>query len=985
MQEFGMFLARLGGADLDVLARAKQISKPGASKDQVRFVTLGLVLLATAAVAGLSMTFAMADGFQFGHAGAVLVGLFWGAIVLVVCRALILSIKPRGSKWLLLWTIVPRIIMAALLGLLISTPLTLRAFNDEIEHQMAIDNTKKAEEATARLANGDRQKQLDALKAEIARYEGYLAGDVPVTSADLVAAENEFKQANTDYQAKQAAAETARAAWRCELEGRVCEGSSGEVGNGPRAQALKRDYDRTLADADAARALVSAKQAALDSARSDAREQQDDRVKAARAQADRVLPGLRKQRDELQTAIQRDLEVSNNEAAADTGLLTRLEALGHLGKENNGVRRAHLLVAGLLFMLVLLPLAVKLLSFLGPPSAYDQIDDLDTKEVVRAAGRREYIDKDLEERKKRIAEAVHHEVEEVMRELAIAQVKAWKRRVERLAAAPRQRPSVRRVLVRRRSVLPIEHASSRGGATAVPGPGSVDKTTIALNLPPSTKQKAPEAAEHDRPPQDRWLSASLPTRASIDAEIDLLVRVVTSQRTGPETKSRPLKMFDVPLGGVRIMLIVEAPPGLRQLGPLRQTLPVPASSDSEPVHFTFRTIGIGLHDVTVTAWLGGTFVGEVRVQVAVGIDAVATHGTDRFGEMAPLIGRSGEATLQVLLSGDQYLFQLMIDDELFDTVPGETLSADPLIALNRARQTLRTMSRGRSGYLPRNAAKRLQAMGIGLWEGMVPRELHEQFWSIRDRISMFTIASARDTLPWELVYPMAPGRDAGFLIEQFPVLRRVHNQRRAKSVSLDEASFVIPAEAPRNATAEVAAIRATLGRTELDQDVVTDLHSLLALVEAGGVGVLHFACHNTFDPDDGGCIDLGGEAFVPEMLNQAAVSLALRSRSPLVFLNACSSGVDVHRFTDVTGFASQFIKAGAGIFVGTLWDVRSESAGQFATTFYRNLYDGVPLGEAVQRSRTELHGDGSDPTWLAYAVYGDPACIRRQSKNRGVT
>jgi hypothetical protein len=487
MLGIGSLLARLGGADLDVLARAKQISKPGASKDQARFAALGLVLLATAGLAVLSMTFAMIDGLHVGVAGSAMVGIMWGAVILIVDRALILSLKPKGSKWLLFWMILPRIGMAALLGAVISTPLTLRIFNDEIEHQMAIDNIKKAETASTIISEGDREKKLTALRQEIAKYEGYLAGNVPVTSPDLVAAETEYKEAEDAYRAKQSDAEKAWAVWRCELDGQLCEAGSGKVGNGPRAQALKREYDRKQADANAAKALVATKLTALEAARTSAKEQNGNKVAEAQAEANRVLPGLRKQRDELQAAIQNDLGTSNREAAEDTGLLARLVALSHLGDENGWARLAHLLVAALLFTLELLPVAVKSLSILGPPSAYDQIDELDTKEVVRSAGRHEYIDKDLEKRKKRIAEEVHKEVEQVMRDLAIAQVKQWKQKVLQMTvpvgptngSPPPANGSA-----------PTTNASSPPPATgsgSVPGPRSSTATqvTATLNLPPS--------------------------------------------------------------------------------------------------------------------------------------------------------------------------------------------------------------------------------------------------------------------------------------------------------------------------------------------------------------------------------------------------------------------------------------------------------------------------------------------------------------------
>jgi hypothetical protein len=489
MQRPGTFLARLGGADPDVLDRAKQISKVGAAKDEARFAALGLVLLATAGLAVLSMSFAMTDGLHLSLAGAVLVGLFWGVVILVVDRALILSLKPKGSKWLLLGMILPRIFMAALLGLVISTPLTLRIFNDEIQQQMTLDNIQKAETASTEISQGDRQKRLQDLQAQITKYEGYLAGNVPVSSPQLIAAQNEYKQADQDHTTKQAAADKAWAAWRCELDGKLCAAGSGKVGNGPRAQALKREYDHKAADAKAAQDLVDTKQAALQTAQASARQADGTKVAEAQTEANRALPGLRQQRDQLQGALQGDLNSSNQEAADDTGLLARLVALSHLGDHNGWARAAHLLVAALLFMLELLPVAVKSLSIFGPPSAYDQIDEIDTKEVVRAAGRQEYIDKDMEKRKKRIVEAVHDEVEVVMREIASNQIDAWKQKVKQLTVAqPNGSGGTNGNGYWPSNGQPTPSPASAGGPNVPDQRSRFAKIAAALNLPRSNGQ-----------------------------------------------------------------------------------------------------------------------------------------------------------------------------------------------------------------------------------------------------------------------------------------------------------------------------------------------------------------------------------------------------------------------------------------------------------------------------------------------------------------
>ena len=91
---------------------------------------------------------------------------------------------------------------------------------------------------------------------------------------------------------------------------------------------------------------------------------------------------------------------------------------------------------------------------------------------------------------------------------------------------------------------------------------------------------------------------------------------------------------------------------------------------------------------------------------------------------------------------------------------------------------------------------------------------------------------------------------------------------------------------------------------------------------------------------------------------------------PLVFLNACRSAGPRNRCFGLDGFAEKFLRAGAGAFIGSLWEVGDRTALRFAAELYQMLEDDRSLGQAV----TELRGrvrDG-DPTWLAYAVYGHP-------------
>jgi CHAT domain-containing protein len=90
-----------------------------------------------------------------------------------------------------------------------------------------------------------------------------------------------------------------------------------------------------------------------------------------------------------------------------------------------------------------------------------------------------------------------------------------------------------------------------------------------------------------------------------------------------------------------------------------------------------------------------------------------------------------------------------------------------------------------------------------------------------------------------------------------------------------------------------------------------------------------------------------------------------------VFLNACQIGRSVMSLTDIGGWASQFVRAGAGAFVGAYWSIYDKPACDFAQAFYGRMLAGMPIGRAAREARAEIKSAG-DPTWLAYTVFADP-------------
>ncbi len=103
----------------------------------------------------------------------------------------------------------------------------------------------------------------------------------------------------------------------------------------------------------------------------------------------------------------------------------------------------------------------------------------------------------------------------------------------------------------------------------------------------------------------------------------------------------------------------------------------------------------------------------------------------------------------------------------------------------------------------------------------------------------------------------------------------------------------------------------------------------------------------------------------------------LAASAPTVFINACRSAGANPSYQHLDGWASKFLDAGAAAFIGSLWAVRDTTARDFAAELYGQLQTGVTLGDAVMRARRAAADEPGDPTWLAYAVYGDPRAALR--------
>ena len=89
---------------------------------------------------------------------------------------------------------------------------------------------------------------------------------------------------------------------------------------------------------------------------------------------------------------------------------------------------------------------------------------------------------------------------------------------------------------------------------------------------------------------------------------------------------------------------------------------------------------------------------------------------------------------------------------------------------------------------------------------------------------------------------------------------------------------------------------------------------------------------------------------------------------PLVFANACHSAADLG-FSTTGSLALSFIKRGAIAYIGTLWQVESQSAAFIGTALMDGLFE-KPIGTALSTIRNP--GILPDYTGFSYILFGDP-------------
>lgn len=381
MSKVSDFLAWLGGADLAILRQAP--------RDRGKYVQMGCVLLATSSIAAVSMTFAIHNTMGSPVPIAMIFGFFWGLVILNLDRFLVISMGVTRDKKRLWGVAVPRLLMAMVVSLVISTPITLEIFRSDIYAQITTMNLNESQQVASKEAKSDLQQRANAVQVKITADEAVLVGHLPntVTSPQLQDAQNQVNQLQPQVAAAQSAVITAREAYQCELYGYGvgCAGGSGRAGYGPIAQAKKAAYDNAVTEYNSLNQQLTEAEATLSQAKGTVQQSQASALAADQQAARHELPGLKAQLATLQSQIKQQDNFDQANVMGNTGILRQLTALFRASGSNPVLLLAHLAVAALFFLIEVMPVAIKLLLNLGgPPTAYEQLLKAEDDKLVEA-------------------------------------------------------------------------------------------------------------------------------------------------------------------------------------------------------------------------------------------------------------------------------------------------------------------------------------------------------------------------------------------------------------------------------------------------------------------------------------------------------------------------------------------------------------------------------------------------------------------------
>lgn len=325
--------------------------------ERARFQGLGGAILTTAGIAAVSMTFALVSALKVFPLLAVPVGLAWGFAILSLDRWLVASLPALGGRRFTL--ALPRVLLALLLGVVISTPLVLQIFKPEIDAKLIEMQRQRGDEFVLAQQSGGVGQRIARLEQSAASLQKVITsgGEKALDPAD----DSRMQELTASRKKAQADQDKYFEEWQCQLY--VGPPKCAKKGDGPLAREAEAEFN-------AARERVKKIDRDMSGRRSELASADKAGKETRLAQATEDLGAVRR---ELATLYAQRNDLRGKFAKENTdsdGLLLRLEALDEVSKDNAGLNTARILLFLFFLLIECLPVMVKLMQ---RPGAYDRI------------------------------------------------------------------------------------------------------------------------------------------------------------------------------------------------------------------------------------------------------------------------------------------------------------------------------------------------------------------------------------------------------------------------------------------------------------------------------------------------------------------------------------------------------------------------------------------------------------------------------------
>lgn len=139
--------------------------------DHAKYAGAGGTIFFTAIMAVISSSYAVFFVFQDQHISLAF-GLIWGALIFNLDRYMVNTMYSDGLptiSWGEIRSGLPRIVMAIFLGIVISTPLEMKIFEDRINSQLVHDNIERTNRSRQKAQEGNASliQRRDVLEREL--------------------------------------------------------------------------------------------------------------------------------------------------------------------------------------------------------------------------------------------------------------------------------------------------------------------------------------------------------------------------------------------------------------------------------------------------------------------------------------------------------------------------------------------------------------------------------------------------------------------------------------------------------------------------------------------------------------------------------------------------------------------------------------------------------------------------------------------------